>query len=699
MSFSALFYPKAIAVIGASRKIKTVGNDIIKNLVTQGYQGEIYPVNPKADVLYGRQVYATVGEIPGQIDLAVIAVPTTSVLQMVREAAARGATAIVVISAGYKEIGNLEQETELAQLCAQLGVSLIGPNCLGVLNAEIKMNASFAATMPKAGNIAFISQSGALCTAVLDYAKELGIGFSKFVSIGNKADVNELRLIEYFAEDPKTAVIAIYVEQLTGANQLIAAIQKITRGPNPKPVLFIKAGRTTEGATAVASHTGSLSAGDAAYTALFNQSGAIRAVSISELFEFAKIFSKNQLGKLEKVAIITNAGGPGVLTTDEVIDNGLQLAKLASETTEALKAVLPPAASVKNPIDVLGDAMSDRYEQALTLVERDPNVDGLIVVLTPQSMTEVTRTAHAIINLRHNSRKPIAVSFMGSEIVEPGIKLMKEAGVVTTDFPESAAKAMAIFGRFYTWSQTQKGEVKVFTDVNSARVKEIFAAAKSRGQTNFPEAEALEILANYNFPLLKRAHAETAQQAAELLRGNSGKFAMKIVSPDILHKSDVGGVMLNITAENVTEKFMEMQQVVLSHQPEAKLNGVILMEMAPSQGQELILGATQISGLGTLLMFGLGGIYVEVIKDVVFAFAPLTETEARRLIESLKVAALFKGVRGQPPVDTEALVAALCRLSQLVMDFPEIIELDINPLLGLSQGQGAVALDARVVIG
>lgn len=698
MSFQALFYPHAIAIVGASRKEKTVGNDVVKNLVQQGYAGGIYPVNPSAEELYGKKVYAKLADIPESIDLAVIAVPAKFVPQVVREAAAQGARAAVVISAGFKEIGNTELEQELATTCAECGVSLVGPNCLGVINSEIKMNASFAATMPDVGNVAFVSQSGALCTAVLDYAKELGIGFSKFISIGNKADVDELKLIQHLAEDPKTSVIALYVEQLTEATKLINVIRSTTKGHKQKPIIMIKSGRTAAGASAVASHTGSLSGGDAAYTALFNQSGVIRARTISELFEFAKIFSKNKLQKLENVAIITNAGGPGVLTTDEVTDNGLQLATLSEETQAALRAVLPPAASVKNPVDVLGDAVSERYEQALKIVEQDENVDGLIVVLTPQSMTEVEATAQAIIQLRKTSGKPIAVSFMGHEIVKPGVELMKQAGIVTTNFPEQAAKAMAVFSQFYTWSQTNAGSVRSFDDVDKEAVRAIFARAKANGQTSFPEAQALEILAAYRFPLLASHRATSASQAAQSLKGDERTYAMKIVSPDILHKSDVGGVMLHVTAQTVEKRYEEMMATVASHMPQARLEGVLLMEMAPQNGIELILGVNQVPGLGTMIMFGLGGIYVEVFKDVNFAFAPVTEADARSLITKLRSSALFAGVRGQAPIDIEAVVESICRLSQLVSDFPEIIELDINPLLGLPVGQGAKVLDARVVI-
>ena len=337
MSYQSLFYPKSIAVIGASRKVKTVGNDIVKNLVTQGYKGEVYPVNPKAENLYGKEVFANVADIPGAVDLAVIAVPAKFVTQVVKESHEKGARATIVISAGCKEIGNIALEKELTQVCKENEVSLVGPNCLGIINPEISMNASFAGVMPKPGNVAFVSQSGALCTAVLDYAKDLGIGFSKFMSIGNKADINELKLLKYFSEDEQTKVIAMYVEQLENAPELIDAVKALSKGKNAKPVIILKSGKTEEGSGAIASHTGSLSGGDSAYTALFNQAGIIRANTVDEMFAYIQIFSKNSLQEVNNVAIVTNAGGPGVLTTDEVVNSGLEMAKISEETKKSFR--------------------------------------------------------------------------------------------------------------------------------------------------------------------------------------------------------------------------------------------------------------------------------------------------------------------------------------------------------------------------
>ena len=697
-NLDALFYPESIAIIGASTKEKTVGNDVVKNLVKQGYKGKIYPVNPNADELYGVKVYHDVSEVEGEIDLAVVAIPAQFVPSVMEVAATKGAKACIVISAGFKEAGNTELEEELKKVCQKHGIALVGPNCLGAINPEISMNASFAAQMPNEGSVAFISQSGALCTSVIDYAKDMNLGFSKFVSIGNKADVDELALISYLAQDPKTRAVMVYAEQLTDSKAVITTIKEVTRGENPKPVIILKSGRTSAGASAIASHTGSLAGGDAAYEALFKQAGIIRANSVSQLFEYAQVFAKNDLSEVKKVAIITNAGGPGVLTTDEVVSNNLELAKFESKTEEALKAVLPPAANTHNPIDVLGDARADRYEQALKLAEKDPNVEGIIVVLTPQSMTEMEETAKAIAEVKRGTKKPIVVSFMGRETVDSGVRLLQNEGVATTAFPEPAAKALATLGQFVSWSKKGEDEAFSFSDVDKEAVASIFANAKARGQKSFPEAEAMAIFRAYNFPLLKSGQAATKEEAIRIAQEIGGKLAMKIVSPDILHKSDVGGVMLNITSETIAQKFDEMMSTVSTNKPEAKLEGVLLMEMAPENGTEVILGANKDASLGHMIMFGLGGIYVEVFKDVTFGLAPITKDDAWRMVSEIRSSKIFDGVRGQSALDKEAIVECLGRLSQLLTDFPEIVELDINPLMVFTQGNGVRVLDGRIVI-
>lgn len=694
MNLDVLFYPESIAIIGASSREKTVGNDVVKNLVQQGFQGKIYPVNPKIDELYGIKVYKDIDAIEGSVDLTVFAIPAKFVAEEVKKVAKKGAKAAIVISAGFKEAGNFELEQELAATCRELGVILVGPNCLGSINARHHMNASFAAIMPPVGDVAFLSQSGALCTAVLDYAKDLGVGFSKFLSIGNKAALDELDLIKYLHADKETKVICMYAESLENAPKLITTLRELNRGANPKPVIILKSGKTTAGAGAIASHTGSLSSGDSAYQALFAQAGIIRANSVSELFDLAQVFSMNQLQKVEKVTIITNAGGPGVLTTDAVIESGLKMAELAPETVTKLRSFLPPSASTHNPVDVLGDASGEIYEKTIDVVAQDPNTDAIIVLLTPQSMTEPDKTAAAVVKMRQVSNKPIMVSLMGKALVASGVDILEKNKIAVTVFPEPAAQALAKFAKFSDWSQKKNETFLSYKDVDKAKVAQIFAQAKKRGQTSFPEAEAMEIMKAYNFPLLKSAVAKNSLEALKIMKEFKCQVAMKIVSPDILHKSDVGGVSLGVNVDNVVSEYKAMMKRVAKNKPEAKLKGVLLMEMAP-KGIELILGINK-NTLGTMLMFGLGGIYVEVLKDVNFAFAPLTKTDVLNMINGLRSSKLLDGVRGEAAVDKENIVEAIGRLSQLVTDFPEIVELDINPLLATQAG--AKVLDARIVI-
>lgn len=694
MNFDAIFYPKSIAVIGASSREKTVGNDVVKNLVRQGYTGKIYPINPKIEELYGLKVFETVEQIEDTVELLVLAIPAKFVAEEIKKASKKGAKAAIVISAGFKEAGNLDLEKELAHVCNDLNITLVGPNCLGAINAEIQMNASFASVMPPIGDVAFMSQSGALCTAVLDYAKDLGIGFSKFISIGNKAALNELDLIKYLHADKKTKVICMYAESLDNAPEFIKVLRQLNRGKNPKPIIVLKSGKTEAGAGAIASHTGSLSSGDSAYRALFAQAGIIRANSISELFDLAQVFSMNEIQQVHKVTLITNAGGPGVLTTDAVIENDLKMAELTPETVAKLRAFLPASASTHNPIDVLGDAIGAVYKQTIDVLVTDQNTDAIIVLLTPQSMTEPAETAQSIVEMRRHSKKPIVVSLMGKKLVADGVEILRKNKIATTAFPEPAAMSLAKFAKFSNWSKQKNEAFLSFDDVDKAGVAKIFAKAKAKGQTSFPEAEAIEIMKAYKFPLLKSAVAKTASEALKIMQEFKCEVAMKIVSPDILHKSDVGGVSLGVTAKTVVSEYESMMVRVKKNKPNAKIEGVLLMEMA-QKGIELILGINK-NSLGTMLMFGLGGIYVEVFKDVNFAFAPLTREDALNMINGLHSSKLLEGVRGEMAVNKESIIEAIGRLSQLVNDFPEIMELDINPLL--ANQDGVKALDARIVI-
>ncbi len=697
MNLNSIFYPKSIAIVGASTEVGHVGNDIVKNLIHQGYKGRIYPVNPKAFNLYKLKCYSNILEIKSKVDLAVVVVPSGIVPTVLQEIAKKKVPGVIVISAGFKEVGNFDLENQVREICQKNNIALVGPNCLGVINPEIKMNASFATIMPPTGNIAFISQSGALCTAILDYAQKLDIGFSKFVSVGNKALLSEDQLFDYLAKDKKTKVVAMYVEQLTNAPALIKAARKLTHGKNPKPIIAIKSGRTSAGASASASHTGALAGNDAAYEALFAQAGIIRVETIQELFDYLRVFTHNELPKGDRVAIITNAGGPGVLTTDTVILKGLKLAPISEKTTAELKKHLPLFANFKNPIDVLGDARADRYEAAINILEKDKNVDSILVILTPQSVTEFSKTAQAIVNAKKKSKKPIVASFMGGQLVNLGVKILRSHGVSTFNFPESAASALSALTDFKFIEKEKSNPKFIFKNTNKKAIAKIFEEAKEHKKVFFPEIDSLPILNHYGFTTLITHTATTADEAKEIVERIDKKVAMKIISPDILHKTDSGGVMLNVTPSQAYTSFKEIISRVKKNLPSAKIEGVLITEMVKEKGVEMILGAVKDSGLGHTIMVGLGGVYVEVFKDVAFGLAPLSANDVQKMINKLKSKKILDGAREQAVLDTQALINCVGRLSQLLMDFPNIKELDINPLLVLPKGHGVRVLDARIV--
>ncbi len=698
MQFNSLFYPKSIAVIGASTKEKSVGNDVVKNLVTQGFAGKIFPVNPKAQTLYGLPMYPSLDAINESIDLAVIAIPAAVVPEAIAQAADKGATAAIIISAGFKEVGNLALEESVIETCKEHNVTLIGPNCLGVINPEISMNASFAGIMPEFGNVAFASQSGALCTSVLDYAREAHLGFSKFMSIGNKACVDESTLLEYFASDPQTKVIAMYVEQLTDAPRFIDVCKRVTQGENPKPIFMLKSGRTSAGAAAIASHTGSLSGGDSAYDALFAQSGVIRANTIRELIEFLVIFSQNPLKDVHSVTIVTNAGGPGVIATDEVIKSGLKVSPLTEKTQKALQSFLPAAASTKNPVDILGDAKADRYQQTLKVISDSPETEAVLVILTPQSMTEPEETAQALVTYKQQSSIPVVASFMGQQTVASAVQILEEAKISTTAFPELAARGLGALHHFVEWS-AQPASHPFTSDVShTSKVQDVLSAAANQGLDHLSEVDSLSILSEYGLPLLQSQELFTLEDAEHAATQFTHPVALKIISPDILHKSDVGGVLLSVNPDKIPEMYQTLLERVQRNVPNAKLTGVLAVEMAPANGVELIVGGNTVEGLGKTVLVGLGGIYVEVFKDISLGFAPLSQEFSLQMIQRLSSFALLNGARGQAKFDVDAVCQSLGKISALLIDHPEIKELDINPLLVLPKGEGVRVLDARILL-
>ena len=692
-----VFKPSSVAIVGASTKPGSVGNDIVKNL-SQGFAGSVYPVNPKAEELYGLKCYPSLTAINVKVDLMVIVVPAAIVPTVLEEGGALGIKGAIIISAGFKEAGNFDLEKSVQDICLKYDIALIGPNCLGVINPSLKLNASFAAFTPSAGNVAFISQSGALCTAILDCATSMGIGFSKFISVGNKAVLDEAAILDYLERDDDTDVVAMYAEQLAEPERLMAKIKEMSHDAKPTPVVVLKSGKTSAGAGASASHTGALAGNDAAYAALFRQSGIIRANTSEELFDYIKVFSTNKVKSAARLAIITNAGGPGVLAIDATVQNGLTVATLSEKTKEVLKAALPSEANIHNPIDVLGDAKADRFQAAIEAALSDENVDAAVIILTPQSMTEVEATAQVIIAARDKFQKPITAAFMGEELVVPGLVTLKNNKIAAYSYPESAIKSLSALETFYQDTQSEIEEVPELNDVDKEAVAKIFADTRANGIHSFPEASALAILEAYKLPVLVSRVARNREEAETIAKEIGKIMVLKIVSPDILHKSDAGGIMLHVAPEEAGAKFDEMMARVATNKPEAKLTGVLLVEMITDPGIELILGSVQDPSLGDAIMLGLGGIYVEIIKDVVFGLNPLTRSDVRRMIDSLKSKKVLEGARGTKPSDKEAIIDCVLRLAKLLKDFPEIKEMDINPLFVLEAGRGAKVLDARIVI-
>jgi acetyl coenzyme A synthetase (ADP forming)-like protein len=704
MSLSLLFSPTSIAVVGASTRPGTVGNDLLKNIVAPSsgtaFRGRVYPVNPKATELFGLRCYAGLGDIPDDIDLAVIAVPAAAVPSVLEEAGRKNVPAAVVVSAGFKEAGEAGRrlETQLRDICRRYGITLLGPNCLGFINSAQGLNASFAPLVPAPGNIAFVSQSGALCTAMLDLTHDSSLGFSVFASIGNKACTEENELLRHFAQDDSTKTIGFYCEDLSDASRLIETGRAILSRAGAKPVVALKAGLTQAGAGASASHTGSLGGSEAAYRALFRQARIVQARTLEEMVDFLTVFSSNGLPEGNRVAIVTNAGGPGVLATDAAVGAGLSLAKLSQDTEAALKDTLPPAAGTRNPVDVLGDARADRYRAALELVAADPNVDALLVILTPQTMTEIEATAQAVADVSRKAGKPVVAVFAGETLVAPGRKALERAKVAVLRYPEAGARALGALARVAEWRQEERSEAPEFDDTDYGKVRSILDQARAEGRDALLETEAWDVLEAYGFPLLRKSVAKSPEEALAAARSLGSPVALKIVSPDIVHKSDVGGVMLGVEPDRADAAYGELMERIAANVPQAKPEGVLVVEMARSGGTEIILGVKQEPGLGPLLMFGLGGIYVETFRDVSFRFAPATRADIREMMRETASFPLLQGVRGQRGVDLERLEECVARLSKLATDFPEVQEMDINPLLAFSSGRDFRVLDARIRI-
>ncbi len=689
----SFFNAESIAVIGASRTPGKVGYDVVSNLLEGGFEGPIYPVNPKADEILGLRCYSDVAEIDGSVDLAVIVIPAPYVPSVIDACAGKGVGAVIVISAGFKESGKegAELEKQLADQCRRYGIRCIGPNCLGLMSLPNNMNASFSGARPKVGRISFFSQSGALGTAILDVCVGEDIGICRFISFGNKADIDETDLIEALGDDPETDVILGYLESIKNGPKFIEVASRVTR---KKPVVVFKSGRTSAGARAASSHTGSLAGADSAYEAAFRQCGVIRAETVVEFFDFARAFATRRMPRGRGIAIVTNAGGPGIIATDAIENSQLAMADLSTDTENALAACLPPQANIHNPIDVLGDAHADRYEQALDIAVKDEGVAAVLTILTPQTSTEPEETAQKIADAASRTDKPILASFMGSASVDKGWEVLDRRGVANFEQPERAVRAMEAMLKLSEWQHADAAGAPRF-DFDRDAIRGAIDQAKRHGHSTLSEREARVIADACNIPLPRSLFAATEDDAVAAAAEIGGPVVMKISSDDILHKSDAGGVKVDVDGEGAVRRaFAEIMESARAYKADALLDGVLVQQMAP-EGREVIVGVNRDAQFGPVVMFGLGGIYVEVLKDVVFRVAPLTQNDAEWMIGGIRSAALLGAFRGQPAADTAALADVLLRVSQLAVEFPELAECDLNPVRVYPKGEGVMALDVR----
>jgi acetyltransferase len=697
MSLETLFDPRSVAVVGASRHQGKAGHEILAALIRGGYKGKILPVNPNADMIEGLKCYPdllSTGTVP---DLVIIVVPAKLVPDVMAECARLGVKFAVIITSGFKEVGEEGRQLEqtVVEIARRANMRILGPNCLGLMAPGNRLNASFGGDLPAPGGIGYVSQSGALLAAILDMAKADDIGFSMLVSIGNKADLDELDIMKALAEHKDTKVIAGYLESITDGDSFVRQAERMSK---EKPILLMKSGGTGAGAKAASSHTGSLAGNEIAYEVVFDRAGIIRCDSIKTQFDYARAFANQPLPAGPSVAVITNAGGAGIMAADAVEQVGLTFAKLSEETARKLAAGVPATANINNPVDVLGDALADRYRLALDAVLDDPNVDAVLVLLTPQAMTECTATAEAIVEVvSRKPGKPVLASFLGAAKVRDAIKVLRTGKIPQYDSPESAVATIKAMNDYVRWRSRPKRVVKLFP-VNRRKVEQIIDRHLRRGAREIGEMESKEILEAYGFVTPKGAIATTTEQAANIAQQLGFPVVLKIWSPDILHKSDVGGVKLRLTsAQEVMDAFDLMMYRIPKKCPDADILGVFVQEMC-TKGREVILGMHRDPHFGPLLMFGMGGIMVEVLKDVAFYLAPLTANEAKQMLLRTRTYQILKGVRSQEGVDIDAIAEGLQRLSQLVTEFPQIREMDINPYIVGHEGVTPIAVDARISV-
>lgn len=698
----AIFRPSNVAVVGATERPDSVGRTLLRNLISHPFGGTIYPINPKHKNVLGIHAYPSIKDVPSQVDLAVIVTPARTVPGVIEECVEAGVKGAIVISAGFKEIGEegVKLEQEILQKARQAQMRIIGPNCLGVMSPLTGINATFAKGMALPGNVGFISQSGALCTSVLDWSLQDHVGFSAFVSIGSMLDVDWGDLIYYLGDDPRTTSIVMYMESVGNARSFLSAAREVSL---TKPIIVIKTGRTQAAAKAAASHTGSLAGSDAVLDAAFRRCGVLRVERIAEIFYMAEVLAKQPRPKGPNLTIVTNAGGPGVLATDALIESGGQLTMLAEETMEQLNTFLPAAWSRGNPIDILGDADPERYAKTIEVVAKDPASDGMLVVLTPQDMTNPTQTAEEVRHISDSLKnKPVIASWMGGADVEGGKAILNRAGMATFPYPDTATQ---VFNYMWQYANNLRaiyetpalptdGEAEA---INAQRARELLIKVRDRGRTTLTEFESKEIFAAYGIPTTETRLAPTLTDALEAANAIGYPVVVKLNSETITHKTDVNGVQLNLhNTDAVRDAYQLIEtSVAQKHGPE-HFQGVTVQPMEKLDGYELIIGSSQDAQFGPVLLFGAGGTLVEVLGDRALGLPPLNTTLARRMMQETRIYQALKGVRGRPPVDLKSIERLLVRFSQLVVEQPWIKEIDINPLL--ASPERIIALDARILL-
>ncbi len=695
MSESVFLSPKSIAIIGASDKEGSVGRAITSNIM-KGYTGTIYPISPTRDKVFDKKAYKSVLDVPKPIDLAVIVTKNTIVPVVLEECGKKKIKGAIVITAGFKEVDEegAKLEQKIRDIAKKYHVSVIGPNCLGVMNLDknTMMNSTFLKVTPKSGQIALVSQSGAICAALVEDASAQDIGFSAVVSMGNKADLTEIEVMKMLADHKQTKVIVMYLEDMGNGQEFLKVCKHITRDLK-KPILVLKSGRSPEGAKAAMSHTGALMGSDETYDALLRQSGAIRVDTMEELFDYATAFSKQPLPTKELV-IVSNAGGPAIISTDACSRLGIKMANI-TDIRPKIDKVIPPWGTSRNPVDIVGDADYNRFRNVLDNVLKHKNVGSVITMCTPSATLDYDKLAGVIVEMSKKYKKTMLASLMGLDEGITNRNILADGGVPYYTYAEGAIRALKAMLKFRDWIKTPPGKIGKFK-VNKAKTKKIFDKAKKEKRKNLLEEEGQEILKAYGLPLPKSGLAKNESEAAKIAKKIGYPVVLKIASPQIIHKSDAGGVEVNLNSDKeVKNAFAKIVKNAKKYNKKAEIKGCLVVEMV-KEGKEMIIGSKQEPGFGSVLMLGMGGIYVEVLKDVTFRIAPVTDKEAEEMISSIKTHKLLEGVRGEKPADTKTLAECIQRLSMLVTDFEEIKELDMNPVLVMEKGKGCRILDVRI---